>query len=284
MKKIYAGVLFFIIAIALIAITSATHKNTNKVTASPTKNYVALGDSVSAGDGLETYSDSSACNRTNQSYPNIVASKLYLKLSSLSCSGATIEQGISGSQTVNQLALSSQLSQAYRILSKPDMISITIGANDVQWTDFITKCYSGQCGTSSDSSDAAVLLQTLNINLNNVLTSIKDHYGGVSPKVIVTGYYQIFPSSGSTCTDIKGITPSEIIWLLQQQDNLNTTIKSVVANYSFAKYAAIDFSGHELCTSDPWIQGLNDKAPYHPTDSGQTQYASAVIAAEKAFK
>jgi hypothetical protein len=35
------------------------------------------------------------------------------------------------------------------------------------------------------------------------------------------------------------------------------------------------FDGHELCTSQPYVQGLRDNAPLHPTAAGELAIALA---------
>jgi hypothetical protein len=35
------------------------------------------------------------------------------------------------------------------------------------------------------------------------------------------------------------------------------------------------FTGHELCTADPYVQGPNDRAPLHPTAAGELAIALA---------
>ena len=35
------------------------------------------------------------------------------------------------------------------------------------------------------------------------------------------------------------------------------------------------FTGHELCTADPWVQGPGDPAPLHPTEAGELAIALA---------
>jgi hypothetical protein len=36
-----------------------------------------------------------------------------------------------------------------------------------------------------------------------------------------------------------------------------------------------DFAGHQLCTPQPYVQGLGDAAPFHPTAAGQLAIALA---------
>jgi hypothetical protein len=40
-----------------------------------------------------------------------------------------------------------------------------------------------------------------------------------------------------------------------------------------------DFTGHQLCTTQPYVQGLGDPAPFHPTANGQLEIALADQAA-----
>jgi lysophospholipase L1-like esterase len=248
------------------------------------QSYTALGDSVAAGLGLETYSDSSACDRTNQAYPDLVAKDLNLKLDSLACSGATLGSGILGQQTVNQLALQPQITQLFK-QPEPYLITMTIGANDIDWTGLIAKCYTGECGNAADTASVNQSLATLTTNLTTALNELEAHYIQVKPIVIVTGYHQVFPATNTpACSDLTGIDASELSWGRQVQANLNLTIKNVVSKYSFAKFAPVDFSGHELCTANSWVQGLDGNDPYHPTNAGQAEYARQVVSAVKTLK
>jgi lysophospholipase L1-like esterase len=283
MKKI---IIITAVVICLLLLGFGLHHKNKKIVISKPVNgsYVALGDSVAAGLGLDTYSDYSACDRTNQSYPNLVAAGLAFKLTSLACSGATLPSGILGSQDVNGLELPSQLSALFD-RPQPNLITITIGANDIDWTGLITKCYTSECGTPADTAGVNQHLATVSTNLSAALTQIKHHYGASLPIVLVSGYHQVFPTSlPANCSDLTGIDAAELSWGRQQQSKLNTTIENSTAPFTFASFVPIDFSSHELCTSDPWVQGLDDNDPYHPTDAGQAAYSAQIIQAYKQFK
>ena len=245
------------------------------VITAPTKLYVALGDSVAAGLGLSPYSDASACDRTDQGYPKLVAQAHNFKLISLACSGATIDAGIDGAQTVNDLPIKSQLDQLY-VLPKPTQISITIGANDMGWTDIITRCYTTACGSEADTAGVNARLAAVASNMQTVLQKIAAHYGASVPRVVVTGYYQLLPSALASCPEMTGLDAGELTWERAQEDKLNATIQSSVAGHSFARYAAVDFSGHELCTADSWVQNISAPAPFHPTAAGQNEYVRSI--------
>jgi hypothetical protein len=42
--------------------------------------------------------------------------------------------------------------------------------------------------------------------------------------------------------------------------------------------APVSFAGHDLCSSEPWIQTTSDPMPFHPTATGQEAIARAVTA------
>lgn len=280
MKKYGIGIV--LVALAVVAALSfGNHKPDNQQTVGVTTrgSYIALGDSVAAGVGLADYTDSSACNRTKQAYPEKIANQMRYKLDSFACSGATTSEGVIGPQVVNKLALEPQLTKVVAN-KKPALITITIGANDANWTTAIQKCYTDLCGTNTDTGIAEAGISNASINLDKALTQIKSVYPTNTPNVVITGYYKLFPTIvPEKCTELSGVETSELAWIKQLQDDIDTTLQAVAAKYNFAVFAPISFEGHELCTGNPWIQSLGGKAPYHPTDAGQSAIAKQVVAA-----
>ena len=281
MKRILLVVIGAVVIVGLVAAQLPSKKNS--VNELPTETYTALGDSVAAGVGLTPDSDASACDRTDQSYPYQLSVKLHYKLYSHACSGATFASGIIGSQEVNKLVLPTQLQQLFSD-RKPALITLTIGANDIDWTKLLAKCYTGVCGSDADTAMVSAKLSVVGDNVRATLNQIRDHYTLGTPLVIVTGYHQVFPSNGISCSDLTNIDSSELTWGRNLQANLNETISSAVAGSDFAHFVPIDFTGHELCTTTPWVQGLNDKQPYHPTDRGQRAFAEQLAEAVTSLK
>ena len=269
MKKYLLFILVIVLTGSFI-ILLRTHK-TNKVTpAVALKKYVALGDSVAAGVGLMPDRDSSACGRTNQSYPYLVAQKLHYELTDFSCTGATLAAGIVGGQIVNKLMEAPQLDSLFNS-ARPSIITITIGANDAGWTEFIGKCYVARCGSPEDLAQFDSRLEAVSSSLRDTLSKIVEHYGSNSPLVLVTGYYHVFPQPGPNCADLNGIDPGEMSFIRHQQSAITAAVKAAVTESPRLRFVPLDFSGHELCNSVPWVQGLSDKQPYHPTAAGQAE-------------
>ncbi len=268
----------------LVAITVVALLPTKKTTAPITYKgtYVALGDSVAAGVGLDEYADSSACNRTTQAYSRLVAAKLRYKLQSVACGGATTQNGLVGPQDVNQLMVPPQI-KAATTGSKPQLITLTIGANDADWTTFLQKCYVATCGSSSDTDAVNTGVASAVGNIRIALDQIRNTYPNSTPRVVITEYYQLFPASpGTNCAELTGIDTSELAWIATLQNSVNAALQSVATDYSFARYVPISFAGHELCTTTPWIQGLGAKAAYHPTAAGQAAMADQIVQALRA--
>jgi hypothetical protein len=79
--------------------------------------------------------------------------------------------------------------------------------------------------------------------------------------------------------------PSEMTWIRQKVDELNDAIRRAAEAVPGATYIDVidppgggGFSGHELCTDDPWIRGLALPAVdmMHPTAEGHRAMAEIV--------
>lgn len=238
--------------------------------------YAALGDSVAAGLGLPAGTSPAGhpqCRRSSQAYGQTVASTMGLRLNHAACSGATAgdlftKQGVPGPN------ITAQLDTAFAG-GKPGLITITAGANDAHWDEFIRACYATNCSNSATTILANTYLVSLQTKLHVALQSISARSAGSSPTVILTGYYN--PLSAS-CTQFQSnITAEEITWLTAETNALNQTIQNVSRHYSFARFSPVDFTGHDICSSSSWVQGLADPAPFHPTATGQQAIAQSVL-------
>ncbi len=234
--------------------------------------YAALGDSVAAGAGLST---GTACDRSEVSYPYIVAQSQGLTLDHIACSGAKAGDLISY-QGVDGPNMPPQLRTAFEN-GRPDLVSLTAGANDVHWRQFLQKCYYLTCGTTADDRTFKLLLGGLKLKLKAVFADIQLKSRLDPPRVIVTGYYQALSTN---CSQIEPrLTRAEIAWMNARTADINAALRSAAAKRSsYVTYAPVSFKGHELCTADPWIQSATDAAPFHPNARGQQAIADAVMA------
>lgn len=254
-----------VVTIAGLSLPASAHRSSKTTMMSTTSQdnaqYAALGDSIAAGSGL---SDSGLCNRSsNQAYPELVAAATNMQLNQLACSGAT-----------TQSVLNNQLDEAFSS-GTPQLITITIGANDMRWAQFVRMCASGTCGTSEDSNRANQLRANLEQNMQQIFIQIQERSGGSPPLVIVTGYSN--PVSNYCKGRQDKVSNKEINWLNKQRDSLNKSIRKSMEDFSFARYASTNFNGHALCSPDSFVQQLDDDAPLHPNAEGQQLIANSVV-------
>ena len=278
LNRLLVGLFLGVILIIIVTGLVWRHDNsTNTAPASVTAGtYAALGDSVAAGYGLPSLANSSPedalCGRAAQAYPVLAAQALHMRLRNAACSGATATDLIHP-QNVRGNAIPSQLDAAFKT-GTPQLISITIGANDTGWANVIQTCYTGTCDTPANTLAADAALVPMQAHLALALTSINDRSHRRPPPVVVTGYYHIVASS---CPVLQpNVTPSEISWFRNETDKLNKALQTTAAGYSFARYAPISFVGHDLCSQSSWIQGITDPGPLQPTAEGQAAIAQAV--------
>lgn len=245
-----------------------------------TKTYVAIGDSVAAGLGLpqdpNATTEDRLCGRSTQAYSDIVAAELNHKLATVdaSCQGATV-LNLTSPQNFSTASIQPQLDAAFAN-GTPRLITLTIGANDVRWANFIGACFATTCDTAANTAAANAYLEQLRTNLRAALAEIEARSQGRPPTVVVTGYYN--PMSQQCVSS--SLTSSEITWIGDQTAALNQVLQEVTKEFRFARFAPVDFTGHDICSADPWIQrpGVpGEPAPFHPNAAGQQAIAQAVL-------
>ena len=240
--------------------------------------YVAMGDSVAAGvgAGASTEDESGKCGRTDGAFSEKVARDLRLDLTNISCGGATIPVGITGLQPSDT---DTQLNKLFSG-SKPGVISITIGANDLQWIYESGICLAQPCGTPSDKkafNDKAAKFEN---SLRSLIDQIHQMYLSNKPEIYVTGYYQIAStSSDEELIKKTGKSIENIAWIEEMRRILNETIRRATLGYGNVRYVDIDFSGHEFYTQDPWVRHVTEAESLHPNIRGEEEMAKAVIKA-----
>lgn len=241
--------------------------------------YAALGDSVAAGVGLPSPvavpAEQVRCGRTTESYPFLVAARLGTNVTDVTCSGATAGD-LFTAQRSGSPNLPPQLDTAFAN-GTPQIMTITAGANDLNWQQFLYICYRANCATPTQTALSNTQLAALKLKLHTLFTDIQLRSDFAPPTVLYTGYYN--PVSTSCQGIIPSISNTEVTWITERVNRLNATIADVAGHYSFVRFVPINFTGHDLCSSQSWVQGLNDPQPIHPTTAGQQAIANSVISA-----
>lgn len=252
------SLIFAAIAVLLLPLYAAPAYAQNSTTQ---PHYAALGDSIAAGFGLADTGILS-CGRSTSAYPYKVAQEQNMSLNHLACSGAT-----------TQNVLNSQLNQAFAN-GTPGLITVTVGANDMEWARFLRKCVTAICGTREDSTETKALRTTLEQRYRDIFSEIQRRSGGIPPRVVITGYSN--PISNYCKGRQDNVSNKEINWLNSQRSALNKTIRKAASAYPFVKYASTNFQGHALCSPESWVQQLGDRGALHPDEQGQQLIADSI--------
>lgn len=228
--------------------------------------YVALGDSFSSGVGTGSYSLSSACKRSVYAYPYLLSQqRADTSLSFVACSGATTAD-----------LLSSQLPTLDS--SPTSIVTLTIGGNDIGFASLIQQCTLSDC-TAALGRTTANLAATLTGPLNTTFAAVRQ--AAPDATVIVLGYPHVF--STAMCFGTLGISAAEEKAANTLADALDSLIAGITPQYGFTyESALVPWTGHAVCSSSPWLNGLNLLSvgdSYHPTKAGYSAGYLPLVAA-----
>jgi len=309
------------------------------------RSIVQLGDSIAAGEGtyygykylhgrwtggnLDVKWDPpyKGCHDSKDAYVHHVAAQFHPTpaVAQFACTGATFANGISAPEVSDGTTLrpaefgnwdtKQDLNPAYDA-AKPDLVLITLGADDVQFVHIVEACIENGYEYALDLANLACtqanpgptiqrdytsFLPTLERNDTTLVRWIEEraqaHHDTV-PRVVFTTYASPLPPNGgsSSCADVSELYPQQVRYLSSLVGQLNQAIMSTVRGLQDPNVAVADISGaytpghsnHRWCTSDPWAYGLSiysvlspssfeSQAPFHPTPEGQASIAGLVV-------
>ncbi|WP_324606661.1 SGNH/GDSL hydrolase family protein [Kitasatospora azatica] len=221
-------------------------------------NYVALGDSYSAGVGSGNYdSNSGSCSRSFSAYPVLWKNAHSVSgFNFVACSGARTGD-----------VLNSQISA---LSSSTSLVSITIGGNDAGFAGTMQTCVlSGTSAClSAVATDEAYAQNTLPGQLDQVYAAI--HAKAPNAHVVVLDYPHLYQVPGSCWF---GISDTSRKAINGAADTLDGVIAKEAANagFTFSDVRGV-FATHEICgSSSQWLHSttLPIDESYHPTSDGQ---------------
>jgi lysophospholipase L1-like esterase len=225
--------------------------------------YDALGDSYASGYGVPPYS--TTCGRSQSAYAVQLDGRMKIDLDDFAaCAGATTATLVSGGQLG-------------ALDADTDLVTISIGGNDIGWSTAV-----GACLVGSDAQCASSLALT-STRIRTVLPGLLDSVyakvasGAPNAQVFVTGYPRLFSPEYGTYL---GASPAEQQALNDGADLLNGVIAQAAAAHGF-RFVDVTkrFDGHGVNAPEPWVLGLFDPGAFHPNADGYEAYTAAVTAA-----
>jgi lysophospholipase L1-like esterase len=197
-------------ALSGTGVASAATVPAERVSGLPTGSaYVALGDSYAAGYGLShaTRQPVRACGQTADDYPHRIAKRLGLKLTDVTCAGATTADVTNRSQFRGAAPQVSALGRSTRL------VTLTIGGNDSDLFSTAASClaltssgpvFSGKNAPSCrsrlvehgvDSLRQKIDGQTA-AGIGRAIAAVQRH--APNARIVVVGYPAIFPNAAHT--------------------------------------------------------------------------------------
>jgi lysophospholipase L1-like esterase len=246
------------------------------------------------------------CHRNGRAYPNQVRTALGVSGPAflfVACSGATTANVGFAPRTKAQYPDSPvnvhgghvQIDdvETWAQGGDPDLITVGVGGNDAGFAGIIAHCLALSC--ASDTSFAAGAINKINgavyDNLRDVFAGLRSDFPAAT--ILAFGYPSVIGDIGLSCAGI-GVGPFSIgeadrEWIKDDLlPALNGTIRDAAAasGVTFVDITQAT-AGHEVCTSDAWINGArvgNDKfgvvanESFHPNQYGHDAIASYFIA------
>lgn len=267
--------------------------------------YVALGDSYSSGEGVPTYlpgTDEPAygsvpenrCHRSEKAYPFLLEqdTSLDLNLSAfVACSGATTYNVLHGQN--------GEPGQLDALSDTTDVVSISIGGNDIGFAPFAANCVVDSCSDLYALFSAMIESTAFADRLEEVYTSILEQ--APNAQVYVVGYPHLVPVDengegvgGLNCVYLTENLSGDARAVRNSTSLLNERISDVVSeirddssvdhrlNLHFVDVNPTNspFEGHDICLSgNPYFNNIGFSDPkgwFHPNEDGHTAYAAII--------
>ncbi|MER6677230.1 SGNH/GDSL hydrolase family protein [Streptomyces sp. NPDC000983] len=242
------------------------------------KHYVALGDSYAAGTGLPRQTDET-CMRSTGSYPAWVAETYKPAVfKDVTCGGATTRSLWNHE--------GSAAPQVHALTQDTDLVTVTLGGNDLGFSDVLTRCVLAGLTTREGTPCRDVAAKEVDAGFARLSTRLPDMLTDIkrrSPRarVVVVGYPNPFPADGSACGSSVPLAKGDVTWLHQTTNRLNLMLEmsALLRQVEFVDTSSV-FRGHDMCRppSGQWINPLlpRTSGSAHPNAVGHLMTAVAV--------
>lgn len=281
-------------------------------------NYVAVGDSFASGEGAGSYfkatdvPNGNNCHLSRSSYPFLLRYGLGLRsIKSVACSGARI-QNISGPEYIddqiedesrtNQYKFSRDMHseldpvpgyylQHIQYSSVTDIVTVSIGGNDIGFKEIVTSCAKPKTCYTSESKRRS-LIKLIDAQLDRLVATYDRARQSVKgARVYAIGYPRLVKPDGSCGNNVR-MNAAELEFANNLTNYLNDIIRIASARAGVVYVDTSEaFYGHRLCEPSPVVHGVNtawgwlpfSPESYHPTSQGQLLLAQAINRATRGF-
>jgi lysophospholipase L1-like esterase len=244
--------------------------------AAPPQRYVALGDSFTAAPLVPMTELETGCFRSDGNYPSLLADALGLRLTDVSCSGASTRDLVRRQATVQQASAPPQL----RVLDdRTDLVTVGIGGNDFGlFGGLVRACLQlrssdpggAPCATSALGERLVSRIPDIGRNVERSLERIERR--APNARVILVGYPRIAPSDGA-CPRRLPFADGDVAFGDRVLRELDASLRGA-ADAAGVEYLDLytASAGHDVCSARPWVNGRRTQPgvalAFHPLAAG----------------
>jgi hypothetical protein len=276
--------------------------------------YAMLGDSYSAGEGAGTYDADTKSrstpagtnngHRSPYSYNRVFAAGTTTfadpnTWTDVACSGALIPDFYAANPNGR---CPNEPGQHTTLNANTSLLTLTFGGNDLGFTPILTDCVSrglDQAITGAPIHDAptceakdsdrfqADLARLTDPADSGGWPQLFDQIRAEAPNadVVVLGYPHLFvgttPGSSGRCWRDGFILDSDQDWLNGVADQIDAALQRAATQAGFGYLSTTAaFTGHELCSADPWFTGIFDPTQ-NDTPRGVLDYLSSALGTDR---
>ncbi|MCP2168057.1 SGNH/GDSL hydrolase family protein [Goodfellowiella coeruleoviolacea] len=282
--------LLSLLSAALVAVLTGTP---GTAAAAPTTtttalDYVALGDSFASGPLIPVQrTDPLGCLRSTKNYPSLVADRLDVaSFTDVSCGGAQTPH-LTEPQSV---LFGSNPPQFDALTAGTDLVTLTIGGNDIGFGDIISTCgtasltnpFGAPCTERYTADGVDQLRARIGQTAAKVSTALATiHQRAPHATVVLVGYLRILPPTGG-CWPVLPVSAGDVPYLDGVQQALNRMLaEQAAANGALFVDPYQASLGHDVCQLPgvKWVEALlptSLAAPVHPNLAGMHVVAELV--------
>lgn len=274
-----------ITSLLLVPVVLAAGMFSQQTSAAPNDtpiHYVALGDSRAAAPTNLSVFRPDGCGRTSSSYPTVLASKLGATLTDKSCVAAKTDNILS----TRQLTLYGfRELQINALTPDTDLVTMSIGGNDIGWSQFVNPCISTLPGIDKKCRDDAELQTSIDTALSDLQPKVERVLSEVKARapqatVVLVGHGGLYDETG--CAWRANYSDADGPVITGFFAEFNATLEAAASSHDviFIDVDTPAQNGHDVCSGEQrWFNGDSSGSMYqdrHPTPLGSRAIADLI--------
>jgi lysophospholipase L1-like esterase len=243
-----------------------------------------MGDSAAAAPLVPDQAEPAGCFRSTNDYPAVLARRIAASsFTDVTCSGARTEDLTSRAQSIRAGQVPPQLDA---VTAGTELVTVTIGGNDVDLPSIATKCRRTSldvlpCSTDLVADGVDSISQSIEADADDWAALVGAiRHKAPDARVILVGYGTYVRPEG--CFPAQPINPVDAAYFQAKIDELDDRLEQVAESQGVEFFDTRPLSvGHDMCAApeDRYLEGFapaRPAAPLHPNAAGAAAFGAAI--------